>query len=477
MSGAGAILAIDQGTTGTKAIAWHDGALREVGRRVHRQIRPRQGHVEHDPMELLGHLRELLAQAGPVDLVGIANQGETVVAWDEATGRPLHNALVWQDERTADEVARLRAAGVEALALARAGLPLDPYFSATKLRWLLDNAEGARELLRLGRLRLGTSDAFFLRNLAGAGATDPSTASRTSLMDIRSLRWDEELCAAFGVPLECLPEIRPTTGPFGIAPGGARIVASVVDQQAALFGHGCEAPGDIKITFGTGAFALALSPGVPEAGGADGLLPTCAWKLGDAPPRHALDGGILAAGAALEWLGEVGLVASHAQLDGFEGPSSLERGIAFVPALAGLGCPHWDRAARGCWLGLDLATGAGDLRRAVLEGIAMRASELVGAMRARLGSVSRVAVDGGLVRSAFFRGFLADALGQAVEVAATPDMTALGTLHLCLAAAGRAERPGAGERLRVEPRAPLPPLLHARYARAVELSRAWGRGG
>ncbi|MFZ9634786.1 MAG: FGGY family carbohydrate kinase, partial [Alphaproteobacteria bacterium] len=225
MSGAGAILAIDQGTTGTKAIAWRDGVLREVGRRVHRQIRPRQGHVEHDPMELLGHLRELLAQAGPVDLVGIANQGETVVAWDEATGRPLHNALVWQDERTADEVARLRAAGVEALALARAGLPLDPYFSATKLRWLLDNAEGARELLRLGRLRLGTSDAFFLRNLCGASATDPSTASRTSLMDIRSLRWDEELCAAFGVPVECLPEIRPTTGPFGIAPGGARIVA------------------------------------------------------------------------------------------------------------------------------------------------------------------------------------------------------------------------------------------------------------
>ncbi len=477
MSEARAILAIDQGTTGTKAIAWRDGALHEAGRRVHRQVRPRPGWVEHDPLELLGHLRELLAQAGPVALVGLANQGETVVAWDEATGRPLHNALVWQDERSAGEVARLRAAGVEALALERAGLPLDPYFSATKLRWLLDNADGARDLLRQGRLRLGTSDAFFRRNLCGASATDPSTASRTSLMDLRGLRWDEELCAAFGVPRECLPPILPTTGELGALPGGARLVASVVDQQAALFGHGCEAPGDIKVTFGTGAFALALSPGVPEAGGADGLLPTCAWKLGDAPPRYALDGGILAAGAALEWLGDAGLVSGHAQLDGFEGPSALERGIAFVPALAGLGCPHWDRAARGCWLGLDLATGAADLRRAVLEGIAMRAAELVGAMRARLGAVERVAVDGGLVRSLFFRRFLADALGQAIEVAATPDMTALGTLHLCLAAIGSAERPGTAGRLRVEPGSPLPPALHARYARAVELSRAWGRAG
>ena len=419
----GTILAIDQGTTGSKAIAWRDGELREAGRRTHRQFRPRPGWVEHDPLELLGHLRELLAAAGPVALVGLANQGETVVAWDEATGRPLHNALVWQDERTSSEVARLRAAGIEALTLARAGLPLDPYFSATKLRW------------------------------------------------------DEELCAAFGVPVECLPEIRPTTGDFGALPGGARVVASIVDQQAALFGHGCDAPGDIKITFGTGAFALALSPGLPEAGGADGLLPTCAWRLGEAPPRYALDGGILSAGAALEWLGGIGLVASHAQLDGFDGPSALERGIAFVPALAGLGCPHWDRAARGCWLGLDLAAGAAELRRAVLEGIAMRAAELVGAMRARHGRVARVAVDGGLVRSGFFVRFLADALAQPVEVASSPDMTALGVLHLCLVASGMAQRPGAGASRRVEPSSPLPAELHARFARAVALSRDWASAG
>lgn len=473
----GGILALDQGTTGTKAYVWRDGRITALGGRTHRQIRPRPGWVEHDPLELLDHLRSLIAAAGPCALAGLANQGETVVAWDALTGAPLHNAIVWQDDRTAPAIARLREQGVEALTLSRAGLPLDPYFAAARLRWLLDHAEGAAALHRAGRLRLGTSDAFFLHRLTGHCATDVSTASRTSLMDLRRLRWDKELCAAFGVPVECLPEIRPTTGDFGALPGGARLVASAVDQQAALFGHGCTEPGDIKITFGTGAFALGLTPDIPAAGQADGLLPTCAWQLGDAAPRYAVDGGILTAGAAVEWLGGVGLLSDYAALDGFTGPSALERGIAFVPALAGLGCPHWDRTARGCWLGLDLATSPADLRRAVLEGVALRAAELVRAMGMRLGGTRRIAVDGGLSRSDAFIRFLAAAIGAPVEVAGDADVTALGILHLCLAASGQAARPRTeGWRL-VEPDAPLPEALHARFRQAVALSRDWAASG
>jgi len=292
--------------------------------------------------------------------------------------KPLYNAIVWQDERTADDVTRLRAAGVEVLTLARAGLPLDAYFSATKLRWLLDHAEGARDLHRQGRLRLGTSDAFFLDGLVGEFATDVTTASRTSLMDLRTRAWDPALCAAFGVPQECLPEIRPTVAPFGTA-FGAPLLASVVDQQAALYGHGCTAPGDIKITFGTGAFALGLTGAVPVMRNDAGLLPTCGWQAGD-DVQYALDGGMFTAGAAYDWLGTVGLGGIDDA-----GASAISRGLIFVPAQAGLGCPYWDRAARAAWFGIDLATTQADLRRAVLEGIALRAAQLARALAAAMG--------------------------------------------------------------------------------------------
>ncbi|MCQ4159899.1 FGGY family carbohydrate kinase [Roseomonas sp. GC11] len=475
------ILALDQGTTSSRAYLWRDGVLSLVGQRAHRQIRPRPGWVEHDAGEILAQLGELVRLAGPCAAAGLANQGETVVAWDAESGQPLHHAIVWQDERTADAIARLKAQGVEALTLARAGLPLDAYFSAGKLRWLLDNAAGARALLRQGRLRLGTSDAFFLHRLTGTCATDPSTASRTSLMDLRRLCWDAELCAAFGVPVECLPEIRPTTGGFGQLPGGARMVASVVDQQASLFGHGCREPGDLKITFGTGAFALGLTGPAPVGGMPGGLLPTCAWQMAGQAPLYALDGGLLTAGATIEWLRECGLLpGGYAGLDGFTGPSALARGLAFVPALAGLGSPHWDRAARGTWLGLDLSTGPADLRRAVLEGIALRAAELVRALRGALdglpGGTGRIAVDGGLSRSAYFTRFLADALGMPLEVAGSADITALGVLHLCLEALGQPERPRPDGTRRVAPEAPLPPALHDRFARAIALARGWAEG-
>jgi glycerol kinase len=432
------ILAIDQGTTSTKAYRLDDsGTTASIGKRTHRQIRPQPGWVEHDAEELLANIRALLFEAGPVDSVGLANQGETVVAWDAQTKRPLANAIVWQDDRTSDVTARLREEGHEPTSLEHSGLPLDPYFSATKLRWLLDHVDEAPALQQQGRLRLGTSDSFFIDALTGVFATDVSTASRTGLMNLRTRQWDAELCALLGVPLACLAEIRPTVGDFGSLAGGARLTASAVDQQASLFGHGCSAQGDIKITFGTGAFALGLTGGAPVMGGTSGLLPTVAWQIGDTPALYALDGGILTAGSALEWLRDVRLLDDFAALDHDGGGSAAARGLFFVPAQAGLGCPYWDRTARGGWIGIGLDTTRADLARAVVEGIALRAAQIVAAFTDTAG-IGRVSIDGGLSRSRYFRQFLANMLGRPVSVAGSADLTALGMLGLCGAASGAA---------------------------------------
>ncbi len=425
------ILAIDQGTTSTKAYrADGSGEAVLVGNRSHRQIRPHPGWVEHDAEELLGHIRALLDAAGPIDIVGLANQGETVIAWDAHTGRPLGNAIVWQDDRTSAVTAQLREDGHEVLSLARSGLPLDPYFSATKLRWLLDHGADAEALRQEGRLRLGTSDAFFTAALTGVYATDVSTASRTGLMDLKTRQWDGELCALFGVPIECLPEIRPTVGDFGLLPGGARLVASAVDQQASLFGHDCQNPGDIKITFGTGAFALGLTGTAPMMENDAGLLPTVAWQLGDAAAQYALDGGILTAGSALEWLRNIGLLDDFTLLDAATAESAAERGLFFVPAQGGLGCPYWDRTARGGWIGIGIDTPRADLTRAVVEGIALRAAQIIDAF-ASAAAVGRVSIDGGLSQSRYFCQFLADVLHREISVADSSDLTALGMLRLC----------------------------------------------
>ncbi|GLR66366.1 carbohydrate kinase [Acidocella aquatica] len=467
------ILAIDQGTTSTKAyLRMADGTTRLAGSRGHSQLHPHPGWVEHDPLELLENIRALLAAAAPFARLGLANQGETVVAWDAQTKRPLHNAIVWQDNRTSPETERLKAAGLEAETLARAGLPLDPYFSATKLRWLLDNTQDARALHRQGRLRLGTSDAFFIDCLTGTFATDVSTASRTSLLNLRTLQWDETLCALFGVPLECLPEIRPTAGDFGQLPGGATLTASAVDQQAALFGHGCQQPGDIKITFGTGAFALGLTGAAPVMGGTTGLLPTAAWQIGAAAPQFALEGGILTAGSALEWLRGIGLLADFAEIDALSGPSAAAQGVFFVPALAGLGCPYWDRTARGAWLGLSLETPRAALIRAVVEGIALRAAELAAAF-AKTSPLARVSIDGGLSRSTYFTQFLANALGHPVSVAASADLTALGMLQFCESLESTSRHAGQDWQV-VTPQADDFTAIHMKFASAVACVRGHG---
>lgn len=434
------ILAIDQGTTSTRALAvTPEGQTKVVFSKAHEQIYPRPGWVEHDPTELMAHVEAAVAAAPTgISAIGLANQGESCLAWDRQTGEPLSNVVVWQDERSSARMDALRREGAEALTLERAGLPLDPYFSASKLAWLYDNLNGAKALARRGRLRLGTTDAFFRQHLTGRCETDIATASRTSLMALRTGGWDADLCALFGVPMECLPPITSTHGDLGDVTSAARpLAASLVDQQAALRGHGCVAPGEAKMTFGTGAFALALSGSkLPAAG--HGPLPTIAWSAPDGRPIYALEGGVYAAAASVNWLHQLGLIGDPSDLTGFEGPPAIAQGLIFVPALAGLACPHWDRRARGAWLGLSLDTDRGLLVRAVLEGIAFRSAEVIAAIHDQITLTGTISIDGGMSRNPAFCQFLADVLGREIRVSSEPECTALGLAALASEATGMA---------------------------------------
>jgi glycerol kinase len=473
-----AVIAIDQGTTGSGVhILERDGTFRSGATIAHKQFYPQSGWVEHDAEELVGNVAKLIAAAKSADVrgIGIANQGETVVAWDAKTKRPITNAIVWQDARTHAEIERLKAAGHEETTLARAGLPLDPYFSAAKLRWILDHMDEAKMLRREGRLRFGTSDAFFLDRLAGVFATDVTTASRTSLMNLETLQWDPVLADLFGVPIECLPEIRSTTGDFGTI-DGIPVAASMVDQQAALFGHGCRKPGDAKITFGTGAFALAIAGDRPLKDPKSGLLPTVAWKLGNLPVTYAIDGGVYNAASAVNWARELGLFQDFAEIDAFDG-TAIERGLVFVPALSGLGCPYWDRSAAGLWLGMGLETSKRDLVQSVLEGVALRAGQVIEAMNGLQPIAPKLSIDGGLANNRYFRGFLADALGRRLTVPASVELTGQGCALFALIGAGLATidslPPEAPPQASVEPKSPLDPALRRKFADAVERCRGW----
>jgi glycerol kinase len=463
-------LAVDQGTTSTRAVlVGEDGSARVIFSRDHAQSYPAPGQVEHDATELLAHVRtafEAGAAAGAV-AAGLANQGETCLGWDAQTGVPVGPAIVWQDDRTAAALARL-GPEAEALVRARAGLPLDPYFSASKLALIAAIPEADR-LRDAGRLRLGTTDAYFRDRLAGRFETDPTTASRTSLMRLDRLDWDPELCALFGVPIECLPAIRPSTGDLGQV-GGLRLAASVVDQQAALFGHGCRRAGDAKITFGTGAFALALTDRLPADTG--GVLPTVAWAEAGQAPVYALDGGVYAASAAVNWARGLGLFRDYAGIDGFDGPPAIARGLAFVPALAGLAAPHWDRRARGAWMGMELASGPADLMRALLEGVAFRTAEVLAEMTKAQPLGTRISVDGGMSANGYFLQFLADALGREVAVAGTPELTAVGVA--ALAAQGIGERIVTPPHARVIAPRPLAPEWTEAFAAARDAVQRYG---
>jgi len=471
------VAAIDQGTTGSKAYRlWPDGKFESLGGYEHRQIFPQPGWVEHDANELLDHLRLLILRLGDVAALGLDNQGETVVAWNAETGEPLGNAIVWQDARTQGEIDRLKAEGAEALTLARAGLPLDPYFSASKLRWMIDRLPEARPLLAKGKLRLGTSDSFFLDRLTGVYATDPTTASRTSLMNLETCRWDPELCRLFGVPIEALAEIRPTAGGFGVC-GRLPITASLVDQQAALFGHGCRRPGQAKITFGTGAFALAVSDRVIPTEAAAGMNRSVAWQFAGMAPAYALEAGIYNAASAVNWARGLGLFADFAEIDGFAAEPAIERGLAFVPALSGLAAPYWDRNAAGLWLGMGLETTRADMMQALLEGIALLAAELIGAMDRVTPLEGALSIDGGLSNNRYFCDFLAEALARPVAVPSVTDLTGLGTAQMALIGAGLATPeslpPAPAPKRLAEPRRPLSAAARARFREAVQRCRNW----
>jgi glycerol kinase len=419
------VAAIDQGTTSTRAIVYEDGVPPRIAHSIqHRQIYPRAGWVEHDPLELLANIRACLAAAGPVDAIGIANQGESCLAWDAVTGGPLSPVIVWQDNRTNDSILKLQAAGAEPEVNARAGLPLDCYFSASKLAWILHNCDGARQALKAGRLRLGTTDSFFLERLTDVFATDATTASRTSLMDLKTLDWDPVLCDIFGIPIETLAPIQPTTSLFGYM-DGVPVRASVVDQQAALYGHGCRKAGDAKITFGTGAFALAITDSAEQGSQTAGLIRTVAWQSAKAT-RYALEGGVYDVGSVIEWAMRIGMLDKLADLAGFHAPAALSRGLAFVPALSGLACPQWDRQAAGLWIGMTTATTRQDLQQSLLEGIAMQTREVLGVLDKAIGLSRRISVDGGLTASPYFLQFLANCTGRTIARRSNAELTAYG---------------------------------------------------
>ena len=460
------ILAIDQGTTSTRGLVFDgDAPPRIVASLRHRQVYPLPGWVEHDPLELLANVRACIAAASRIDAIAIANQGESCLAWDAETREPLSPVIVWQDSRTSEATDALAASGHTAMVANVAGVPLDCYFSATKLAWLVRELPAVRAALAQGRLRLGTTDSFLIDCLTGTFATDATTASRTSLMDLDTLSWDPALCRLFDVPIDCLPPIRATTDDFG-RHGGAPVIVSVVDQQAALYGHGARGAGDTKITFGTGAFVVAHAGPHRPPHKADGLTVTIAWNVpGDR--SYALEGGVYDAGAAIDWATRVGLVGKGEWRDAYDDAPAIDRGIIFVPALSGLASPRWRRDARGCFSGMTSAATRADLQRAILEGIALQTCEVLAALDARIGLRESISVDGGMTTNAYFLQFLADVSGRTIQRSGNAELTAYG----CALLAGHPGRPGGIERS-FEPRieAPERRTWIARYRAAVDRS-------
>jgi glycerol kinase len=491
------ILAIDQGTTGTTCLVF-DADAELVGRayREFEQHFPRPGWVEHDAAEIwdvsLAVAGEALDDAGvrPGDLaaVGITNQRETVCVWDPQTGEPLHRALVWQDRRTADRCDELRAAGRESLVRERTGLVLDPYFSGTKIEWLLRNVDGLRERAQEGRAVFGTIDSWLLFKLTGEHVTDPSNASRTLLYDIRAGAWDPELCDLLGVPERALPEVRPSCGELGTtrpdALHGHEVpVAGVAgDQQAALFGQACLDPGLGKNTYGTGSFVL-LNTGTTPPPPAPGLLATVGWQVGDRTV-YALEAAIFVTGAAVQWLRDgLGVIAAAAETEELARSLDSNDDVYFVPALTGLGSPHWDPYARGTLVGLTRGTGRAHLARAALESIAYQTVDAVRAMEdAGSAPLAELKADGGATANQWLMQFQADVLGVPVVVPEVAETTALGAAYL--AGVGAAEwtfdhvRDSWRERARFEPAmsADERETLLDRWHAAVDRARGWGRG-
>jgi len=448
-----ALIAIDQGTTSTRAIAF-DAALDPlaVSQCELRQIYPVPGEVEHDPEEIwravVASTRDCMAKAGlaasDVGAIGITNQRETTVVWDRATGKPIHNAIVWQDRRTASLCDALRAAGHEPGVTAKTGLLLDPYFSASKIAWLLDAVEGARAAAEAGKLAFGTIDSFLLWRLTEGRvhATDATNAARTLLFDIGKGEWDADLCRLFGVPMALLPQVRDCAGDFGTTDlfGGAIAIRGVAgDQQAATVGHGCFKPGMIKSTYGTGCFAV-LNTGPERVASHNRLLTTIAYQL-DGKRTYALEGALFVAGAAVQWLRDglkiIGTAADAGTLAALADPAEQ---VYLVPAFVGLGAPYWDAQARGAIFGLTRNSGDAEIARATLESVGFQTRDLIEAMRADCPSAftgaSVLRVDGGMAKSELTMQFLADILAMPVERPKVMETTAVGAAYLAGRASG-----------------------------------------
>ena len=441
------ILALDQGTTSSRAILFDkQGHAAAVAQQEFEQLYPQPGWVEHRPEDIWASqlnaahvvLREADVKADQIAAIGITNQRETTIIWDRETGEPIHNAIVWQCRRTAADCDRMRSEGLAEIFQQRTGLVLDAYFSGTKVRWLLDNVPGARELAARGSLAFGTVDSWLIWKLTGGRvhATDPSNASRTLLFNIERGEWDDELLAALDVPREVLPHVAPSSAMIGETDSALfgraiPISGNAGDQQAALFGQVCTSPGMSKNTYGTGCFML-LNTGKELVRSKSNLLTTIAWQLENAPIEYALEGSVFIAGAAIQWLRDgLRIIGSAIETEAMAASVQDNGGVYFVPAFVGLGAPHWDAYARGTMVGLTRGSTREHIARAALESIAYQTSDVLRCMRDDSGiNLTELRVDGGAARNDFLMQFQADILGIPVVRPANTETTAAGAAFL-----------------------------------------------
>jgi glycerol kinase len=494
------VVAIDQGTTGSTVLVMDSEAqVRGRGYREFTQYFPRPGWVEHDPEEIWrvtsGVVEEALADAGirPADVtaIGITNQRETTVLWDRATGEPVHRAIVWQDRRTKPQCDQLAADGFGDVVREKTGLVLDPYFAGTKVAWLLDNVDGLRARAERGELAFGTIDSWLLHKLTGGRlhVTDVTNASRTLLLDIGEVAWDEQLLTALNVPAEVLPEVRPSSQVYAETDPGAffgacvPVAGAIGDQQAALFAQACFEQGTAKNTYGTGSFVL-MNTGRDQITDQRVLLRTIAYGLEGAPVEYALEGSILVTGSAVQWLrDQLGIISAAAETEGLAASLSSNDDVWFVPALTGLGAPYWDPSARGVLIGLTRGTTRAHIARAVLESIAWCTKDVIDAMQRESGvRLDELRVDGAATANGWLMQFQSDVLNLPLDVPDNTETTALGSGYLAGLATGVYADRGELARLRRTARRYEPRLdvvsrhrLHERWVEAVSHARNWAR--
>ena len=446
------ILALDQGTSSSRAIVFdRNGQTRAVAQKEFTQIFPKPGWVEHNPMEIWSSQASVIAEAiTSIDIngldiagIGITNQRETTIVWDAETGEPVYNAIVWQDRRTSEYCDSLKAEGLTDKIRSKTGLIIDAYFSATKIRWILENVPGAREKAEQGKLRFGTVDTWLIWMLTRGEVhvTDVSNASRTMVYNIHELCWDKELLELFGIPESMMPEVKSSSEVYGhtkttLFAHEVPIAGIAGDQQAALFGQMCTEPGSVKNTYGTGCFLL-MNSGEKPITSSNNLLTTIAWKIGD-KVNYALEGSIFVAGSVVQWLRDgLGIIRSSSEIEALAASVPDNGGVYFVPALTGLGAPYWDQYAKGCMYGISRGTTAAHIARAALEGIAFQTMDIVNAMQKDAGvELAELKVDGGASRNNLLMQFQADILGTSVIRPKVTETTALGAAYLAGLAVG-----------------------------------------